>query len=136
MSRIEHNTVDDILLYLELSDPETGLPLTGQSPTLTIRRFRDPHGALMDGHFWDGAAFQAGAQNLAMVEWDSTNNPGLYYYLFEQSLIGVETEYLVDFTVAAGPAAGLHDVEYHVVTSEEDVEISTGSPFDPGGVLP
>lgn len=138
MERSKHNTLDNILLYLKLYDPKDGSSLTGQSPTLSIRRYKDAHGALLDGYFWNGSAFQAGISNLAMTEIDATNNPGLYYYLFEQSLIQSEIEYIMDYTLASGPAAGFHDAEYHIVTTEAFIptESSEGTPFDPDGILP
>lgn len=151
---------DDVVLKLNLFDPLTGQPVTGQSPTLTIRRYRNPHvagaGGALDEYFWNDVseAFQSGLYSINMVEFDATNNPGLYVHLFEQSKIQVETIYLIRYDLAAGPLAGRYDEEMLTITSAtyiaEDVDTkltaehgegqwalgSQGTPFDPDGVLP
>jgi len=121
---------DDISLFLQLVSP-SGLGFAGGTPEVAIRRMRATHGGALDGHYWDGAgAFTNVPTWLPMSEVDAANQPGLYTYLFQQSLVGSEWMYFVYYRHTAAPAG--FAVEEHLVTNE--LFIPSGSPAVP--VLP
>lgn len=63
-------------LYLSLVNDTTGAPVTGQSPTIAIRR-------VSDGFFFNGTAFintSGTPTNIAMTEVSAVSNAGLYRY--------------------------------------------------------
>lgn len=104
---------------------ERGVGTTGLTPQVSIRRYKETSGGLLDNWFWDtsisGPAYGGvGDFTLTpawydMVEYDSTNNPGQYIYLFEQASIGIEWTYMVFFKNAS--PAGM-TAELHMVTNE------------------
>jgi hypothetical protein len=76
-----------------------GLPITGQVPTVRIKR-------RSDSQYWNGANFQIPVFNNNMVEEDAVNVPGTYYFDFDQTLAGANPEeYLMRYTNAAPNAA-------------------------------
>ena len=131
-----HDAVDDPTLWLNLVNPSTGTGVTGASPEVAIRRHRASQGgAALDDYYWDGVIFTPTPTWLPMVEYDAADQPGFYIYLFEQSLIGANTVYLVYYRHTATPVG--FDAEEHIVTvAVADAVLSKGSPFDPTGVLP
>jgi hypothetical protein len=107
-------TTENIPLFLELGN--LGLPVTGASPTVAIRRYRDINGAILDGYYWDGAVFTATPTWHLLIEVDKSNSPGLYTYLFEQKLVGLQYQYMIYYKNAAGPQG--FAVESILVTNE------------------
>lgn len=63
---------DTITVDVVITDPYTGLGLTGQTPSLWLQR-------ASDGLYWTGAAWGA-VTALSPSEVDATNLPGLYRY--------------------------------------------------------
>lgn len=124
MGIYRHHTEDDVTVFLTLVD-NAGNGVTGESPTVAIRRIREAKGgAALDGFYYDGAGgFGAGPTFLAMTEFDATNYPGLYTYLFDQSTVPNEHVYLVYFKNTGSPIGV--DVEEHVFANES--EAGTGS---------
>jgi len=121
---------DDISLFVQLVSP-TGLGSAGGSPEVAIRRMRATHGGALDGHYWDGVgAFTNVPTWLPMTEVDAANQPGLYTYLFQQSLVGSEWVYFVYFRHTVAPLG--FAVEEHLITNE--LFIPTSSPAVP--ILP
>jgi len=108
-----------IPLMLSLVD-ESGLGVVGAFPEVSIRRFRETRGDSLDNHFWAGlplsSAFSATPIWLPLVEVDSVNSPGLYSYLFEQGLIGLEWIYHIYYRNLGTPAG--FATETHIITNE------------------
>ena len=98
-------------MYLSIVNDTTGVSITGESPTLSIRRSSD-------GFFFDGAAFvdTSGTPTvLNMSEIDATAAPGLYVYTFNDpgpivptlpTLQLSEDIYEVNFINSGAPPAG------------------------------
>lgn len=105
-----------IPLFLAITGT-TGAGDTGATPEIAIRRFRETHGVALDNYYWDGAGgFQAAPNWIALSEYDATNNPGLYTYLFEQDLVGLEHTYVVYYRNTTGIVG--FATEIHVITNE------------------
>ena len=109
-------TVAKIPLLIGIqADNGAGLP--GKAPEVAVIRYRETNGGPLDGYFWDGVSgFQATANWIVMSEFDATNNPGVYEYLFDQDLLGLEHVYLVYYRHSAIPI-GMAS-EFHVVTND------------------
>lgn len=120
------STVSDIPLFLQLINP-TQIGATGKTPEVAIRRHRLLDGTVLDGHFWNGAAFTATPTWLPMVEFDAVNWPGLYTYDFDQTAIGTTQVYLIYYRHTSTPVG--FNVEEHIVTDE--IYIPTSSPAVP-----
>lgn len=114
-ARHSWTTLDNILLLLVLSS-EDGEGATGQTPQLTISRHRAVRGPMLDGYYWDGSAFVSSPYFHDLLEVDAINQPGLYRYIFQQSEIALEQEYLVRFSNAGDPKG--FDVEVHTVLDD------------------
>lgn len=74
----KHLYESTIEILLSIINETTGSPVTGQSPTVSIRR-------ISDGYFFDGADFVDTLgipTSLTMTEIDATATPGLYSYSF------------------------------------------------------
>lgn len=74
----QHLFGSTVNLYLSLVNESSGSPVTGQTPTIAIRR-------ASDGFFFNGTAFvNTGGTptNLSMAEVGATPAPGLYKYSF------------------------------------------------------
>lgn len=128
MSIFRHGRNSDADLFLTLTDPLTLDPVTGATPEVQIRRHRDSQtGAALDDWYWNGTTFVASPVWLSMAEFDATNSPGLYTYLFEQSLAGANMVCLVYFRNTATPEG--FDVEEHIFTDE--ITIWAGTPAVP-----
>lgn len=123
------STADDISLFVQLVDP-SGEGAPGKTPEVAIRRVRNTHGGALDLYYWSGSTWQNTPAWLPMSELDAINCPGLYVYLFAQSLVGSEWVYLAYFRNTADPKG--FAVEEHIVTDE--LYIPTPSPVVP--VLP
>lgn len=108
-------TDSDIPLFLEIED-ENNAPVTGRSPTVSIQRIKETDGVDLDGYYWDGATFVAAVTKLPMAEVDATNSAGLYRYDFEQSLVGLQYQYLVRYE-NPDPPYGFAN-ETHLITNE------------------
>ena len=102
----------DIPLFLELEDVNFA-PVSGKTPKVSIRRFREYQGALLDNWYWDGATFSATPFWFNMVE---TDNPGLYTYMFLQSIIGLEIQYIIYYKHETSPTG--FAAETHIITNE------------------
>jgi hypothetical protein len=105
----------DIPLFLVLAD-EDGQGVVGQVPQVAIRRYREAHGSYLDNWYWDGSTFVSIPTYHNMAEVDSVNLPGEYSYHFEQSLVGLEIQYLVYFKNDGYPPVIAH--ETHIITNE------------------
>lgn len=136
MSYFSHDRDADATLYLKLMNPATRQPVLGATPEVKIRRHRNSiTGDLLDNYYWDDSDFVVAPQWLSMAEYDGTNNPGLYIYFFEQSLVPANVVCFVYFRNIALPAIGF-DIEEHIFEEMADGAPSEGSPFDPTGVIP
>lgn len=105
----------DIPLFLELVD-SVGEGVTGKTPQVSIRRYKNIEGGLLDNYYWDGAAFIDTPYWHDLSEVDVTDHPGLYTYLFEQSLVGLEIQYLAYYRHLVTPIG--FNSETHLVTNE------------------
>ena len=112
MSDFKWPLTHDAYLYLALAGTD-GLGLTGSVPQVAVKRIQDINGTPSDGQYWDNSgSFTATATYNDMTEVDSTNAPGLYQYMFSQSLVATERVYLAYFSSSSG-----FDVEKHVFTT-------------------
>jgi hypothetical protein len=103
-----------------------GVGVTGLTPQVSIRRYKETNGALLDNWFWDTSIsnpsyggvgdFVATPVWYDMDEYDSANNPGQYVYLFEQASIGIEWTYMVFFKSTAGTLEMTSQM--HIVTND------------------
>jgi hypothetical protein len=114
-SYIRWATNSRIPLTFSLVDP-SGAGITGASPTVSIRRVRETYGGILDGYFWEGTGFVPTPTWHPLVEVDLVNNPGVYTYIFDQALVGLENTYLVYFKNPTPPVSFC--VEVHQVTNE------------------
>lgn len=107
----------DIPLVLSLVD-NSGQGVTGATPQVSIRRYKETHGELLDNEYWDVGSdwFVPTPVWYDMVEFDPVNNPGLYIYLFQQSIVGLEWVYIVHYRHAGIPNGMA--VETHLITNE------------------
>jgi len=105
----------NIPLVLSLVET-TGVGSVGKTPEVSIRRIRETHGGNLDNQFWDGAAFSPAPVWHQLLEVDAVNQPGLYSYLFEQALVGLEWIYTVYYRHTTSPVG--FAVETHVITNE------------------
>lgn len=109
MSDFRWKTTEDATFYLQLAQLDGVTPLTGSSPTVSVRRHSDLGGNLLDNFFYDNSgSFSASADFHTMTEVDSTNSPGLYAYQFGQSSIAIPTIYNVYFSSSSGFAVESH----------------------------
>ena len=104
-----------IPLVLSLVD-SLGAGVTGASPSVSIRRYRETHGGALDGSYWDGAVFSPTPVWLVMAAVDPVNLPGLYSYHFNQDLVALEWIYLVYYRNLTAPIG--FSVEEHLITNE------------------
>jgi hypothetical protein len=108
MSQTYHPVGEVTRLRFLLVSP-TGTGITGQTPTILIKR-------RSDGLYWTGSVFQSSPVALSMVEEDSTNLPGSYYTDFNQTTAGASpAEYLVQYTNSTPGFLALAE-EQHVYT--------------------
>jgi len=124
----------DVPLFLQLTE-NNGSGSTGKSPEVAIRRHRTTAGVLLDNNYYDGAGgFTAIVTWLALSEFDSVNNPGLYLYQFDQSSVGVDTIYTVYFRNTSAPIG--FAVEEHVFSNELYIPASSPAvPVIPGDTV-
>ena len=97
-------TVDNIPLPLMLTD-SLGMPITGVTPLVSIRR-------LSDNQYWNGTGWQAGKFDFSMVE----QHPGAYLYTFMQSTIAAANSYGVLYQYVGPPAVYAYEVHKVVTT--------------------
>ena len=93
-----------------------GAGVSGAAPEVSIRRYRETYGHSLDLWYWNGAAFTMTPTWLLMPEPDPVNLPGVYSYLFNQPVVGLEWTYLVYYRNLITPI--MFAVELHVVTNE------------------
>jgi len=107
----------DIPFVLVLVD-SAGNGVTGATPQVSIRRYKETRGAVLDNQFWDSGInwFSATPTWYNMVEVDPVENPGHYLYLFEQSIVGLEWIYHVYYKHSGVPNGVA--VETHIITNE------------------
>jgi len=108
-------TLDNIPLFLSLVT-SSGAGASGKTPQVAIRRHKEAHGGLLDNYYWNGSAFVATPFYHTLLELDPVNQPGLYRYIFQQSLVAKEYEYLVHYYNDSGPKG--FDVEVHTVVDD------------------
>jgi len=108
-------TNSKIPLVLSLSDG-SGNGLVGASPQVSIRRYRESYGSALDGWYWNGTIFQSAPTWFTLPPMDPVNLPGVYTYLFEQDLVGLEIVYVVYYRNTVYPVG--FAVEFHIITNE------------------
>jgi hypothetical protein len=124
-----------IPLALSLVD-SSGLGVTGGTPAISIRRFRETRGQPLDNQYWDGAgAFTPTPTWLTMVEIDSVNSTGLYLYMFAQDLVGLEWVYHIYYRNQTDTVG--FSVEEHIITNEVYIPKTQPDPvvIGPGSVM-
>lgn len=124
-SYIRWPSVAKIPLFLSIADI-SGNGVIGASPEVSIRRYRETYGSSLDGWYWTGTSFTATPTWIPMTAVDAVNSPGLYTYLFDQDVIGLEHVYLVYMRSTTSPF-GLHS-EFHMVTNELYVPATVTDP--------
>lgn len=118
MSREEYvrwPTTSDIPLVLSLV-LSSGSGAVGKSPQVSIRRYQETHGSVLDNYYWTGSAFSPSPYWHTMTEIDPVNSPGMYEYQFEQTKVGLEIVYAVYYRHEVPPIG--FAAETHVVTNE------------------
>lgn len=117
-----------------------GLGVTGQSPTVSVRR-------TSDGRYFNGTAFQVAFISLPMTELDSVNIPGVYVRTFDQALDNREETYFIHYVNSAGTVTtnveeldfsdqGLRTIDIPVLSRQDrpgSSLIGTSSFFGPVG---
>jgi hypothetical protein len=124
-----------IPLTLSLVD-SNGLGVTGGVPAVSIRRFRETRGIPLDNQYWDGVGtFVSTPTWLLMIEVDAVNSPGLYMYLFEQDIVGLEWVYHIYYRNQTDPVG--FSVEEHLITNEVYIPKTQPDPvvIGPGSVM-
>jgi hypothetical protein len=121
-------TNQDIPLILTLADA-SAQPLTGKVPQVSIRRFKETRGPLLDNYYWNATLqnFIAAPVWYNMTEVDSVGSPGLYAYTFAQTLVGVEHIYHVYYRHTATPVG--FSFESHMITNEVYIPSSQPDPI-------
>lgn len=114
-SYIQWSTAHDIPLLLSLVDGD-GVGVAGLSPQVGIRRARTLAGVALDNFWWNGTVFIAGPNWITMTAVDATNQPGVYQYLFAQTLVGLEQSYMVHYRSAVTVVG--YDIEMHAVSKD------------------
>jgi hypothetical protein len=113
---IKWPTDADIPLHLALVGV-TGAGATGKIPQVSIRRIKETAtGTLLDNYYWNGTDFQLAAYWHDLSEFDAIDNPGVYRYIFEQSLIGTEHQYLMYYRHTTTPIGFAKEI--HTITNE------------------
>jgi hypothetical protein len=129
-------TNQDVSLLLSLVD-EDGAGVTGKIPEIGIRRHKALEGGLLDQKWWDPNTdtFTDTPTWIPLSEYDATNNPGLYTYLWEQSKIGIERVYIVAYRHTVDPIGNAY--EMHVITNEVYVPKTQPDPiiFGPDSIM-
>lgn len=107
----------NIPLALALVD-SSGAGVTGATPQVSIRRYRETHGAMLDNQFWSATLewFTAAPVWYDMAPLDAVENPGQYIYEFEQAKVGLEWIYQVYYRNQGIPLGMA--VETHIITNE------------------
>lgn len=72
-SAIVHELILDDVFVLQCQLSTDSVPITGAIPTVVYLRF-------IDGYYWTGTHWADTPSDVAMVEYDITNFPGLYTY--------------------------------------------------------
>lgn len=119
-------TNQDIPLTLALFD-ESGAGVTGATPEVSIRRYKETRGAVLDNWYWDDVWFSAPPTWFPMDEIDAVNSPGLYVYLFEQTKVGIEQIYTVYVRNTAAPEG--FAIEQHIITNEVYIPSTQPAPI-------
>jgi hypothetical protein len=120
---------NDVSLFLNLADG-AGSGVTGAAPLVSIQRYRELNGALLDGYYWNSASFVDTITFLSMSEVDSTNYPGLYVYHFSQSMVQQEHVYNVYYKNTVSPVGFDQEVHYFVTATSGsgDVKLYESEP--------
>lgn len=127
------STVAKVPLLLSLQET-SGAGSTGKSPQVAIRRYRETDGSALDGYYWDGTSgFQAAPNWIAMPEYDAAEYPGLYTYVFDQDVVGLEHMYLVYFRHTAAPVG--FATELHLVTNDIYAPVALAEPVILGNTV-
>jgi hypothetical protein len=131
----KHAKTDDIFLALQIIDPATGLGVVGATPQVAIRRARASQGGgPLDNWYWDGVGFSGTPTWHTLTPVDAVNTPGIYTYLFEQSLVAGNIVYLMYFRNTTPPVG--FAVEEHTVTDELFIPVGSGVvPVIPGDTV-
>jgi hypothetical protein len=125
--------VAKVPLLLSLGET-TGLGSTGKSPEVAIRRYRETDGAALDLHYWDGVSgFQATPNWIVMAEVDAVNSPGLYFYVFDQDLVGLEHMYIAYYRHSVAPVG--FATELHVITNDIYAPVAIAEPVVLGNTV-
>jgi hypothetical protein len=128
MSYFRWSVENDVSLFLELVNSD-GTGVSGSDPQVMIRRYRNVNGSLLDNYYWDGSGFTATPTSASMSEVDATNQPGLYVYEFQQSLVQSGTLYNVHYFNNSNPFGFTTERHYFAVTgSSGDVKVYESEP--------
>ena len=92
---------DIVRFAFVLTDAESGIGITGLTPTIVLRRRRDGM------YLQSNSTFGGSAALLAMVEASATDHPGLYYFDFDHTLDGQQDTYTAYLSNASPMAAAL-----------------------------
>jgi hypothetical protein len=94
----------DLYLFLELVNSD-GTGKTGETPQVAIKKVTDIDGTpIPNQRYWSNSGSLTGAVTFNdMSEEDSANLPGLYSYIFSQSLLGQQDAvYMAYFSSSLG----------------------------------
>lgn len=116
----------NITLTLELVSRQ-GAGASTKSPEVAILRHRDEFGNLLDNYYWTGSGFTSTPTFHTMTPIDDTNLPGLYTYLFDQSVVGLSRTYIAYYKHDDEPPGFASDTL--IVSNEIFVPKSLGSPL-------
>ena len=108
MSSSRWSTAHDLYLYLSLMDTD-GFGKTGEVPQVAVKLIQEVDGTPTSVYYWDNSgSLTASVTFNDMTEVDSVNEPGLYSYIFSQSLLGEDRVYLAYFSSSLGFAVEKH----------------------------
>lgn len=119
-------TNTDVALRLQLVQSD-GTAASGKSPEIAVRRLSETYGPLLDLYYWDGSGFVATPTFHTMSEIDPVATPGIYTYLFEQSLVGLAQTYLMYYRHNVAPIG--FAFENHIFTDEIFVPVTQPDPI-------
>ena len=104
------NIGEVITLDLLVTDPSTGLGLTGQSSYITtyVR-------SGSTGRYWNGSSWQVIPANLALSEVSSSNEPGRYSLLLLTDISLSADKLYVYYKISNPPTVEGSDVEVHLI---------------------
>lgn len=98
---------ENIIANILVTDPSTGLGLTGQASYITLKIRRTS-----DDKYWNGSNWKSSVQTLSVTETDAANEPGLYTYTLTGN--NSANKYFFHITISNPPTIEANDSEIHV----------------------